>query len=209
MSRDSYRRVARWYDRLFESLNVDLWSIGMTMLSLQEGMSVLDVGCGTGVQLDLYQRAGCKAFGIDTSPAMLEVARQRLGERADLYPGDASDMPYPARTFDLIVCTMTLHAMPGAIRSTVINEAKRALKIDGRILLADFHPGPIQLPMGWFTKSIILGFEMAGGREHFKNYRDFMSHGGLPTLIAAHGLVVEEERIVKGGNMGLFLLRLE
>lgn len=209
MSGDSYRRVARWYDRLFESLNVDLWSMGMTMLSLQEGMSVLDVGCGTGVQLDLYQKAGCKAFGIDTSPAMLKVARQRLGERADLYLGDASDMPYPARTFDLIACTMTLHAMPGAIRSAVINETKHALKTDGRILLADFHPGPIQPLGGWFTKSVILGFEMAGGREHFKNYRDFMSHKGLPTLVATHGLVVEKKRIVKGGNMGLFLLRLE
>jgi ubiquinone/menaquinone biosynthesis C-methylase UbiE len=209
MSADSYRRVAKWYDRLFESFNAGLWSIGIQMFPPQEEMSVLDVGCGTGSQLSLFQQAGCKVFGIDTSPAMLEVARQRLGDRAELYLGDASDMPYPDRSFDLITSRMTLHEMPGAMRSAVLIEMKRTLKENGRILLVDFHPGPVRLPGGWLTKSIIVGVEIAAGRRHFKNYRDFMSQKGLPALIAAHGLLVEKERIVSGGNIGLFLLRLE
>ena len=65
------------------------------MLPPREGMDVLDVGCGTGIQLASYQEAGCRVSGIDASQAMLNVARRRLGERADLQLGDAARMPYP------------------------------------------------------------------------------------------------------------------
>lgn len=209
MRTDPYRRIAKWYDTLFEPLNAGLRSIGMKMFSPKEGMLVLDVGCGTGIQLELYQEAGCKVFGIDPSPSMLEVARQRLGDRADLYLGDASDMPYPDETFDLITATLTLHEMTSAMRSAVMNELKRSLKKDGRILLIDFHPGPILLPKGLLPKILIVFLEIAAGRENFKNYRDFMTHKGLPSLIETHRLSVEKEKIVGGRSFGLLLLQLE
>jgi ubiquinone/menaquinone biosynthesis C-methylase UbiE len=99
--------------------------------------------------------------------------------------------------------------MPRAVRSAVINESKRTLNEDGRILLIDFHPGPIQPLKGWLNKSIITFAEIAAGREHFKNYRDFMANKGLPELISTHGLSIDKEKIVSGGNIALFLLRSE
>jgi demethylmenaquinone methyltransferase/2-methoxy-6-polyprenyl-1,4-benzoquinol methylase len=89
----------------------------------------------------------------------------------------------------------------------VISEAKRTLKEGGRILLIDFHPGPIRPLKGWISKSIITFAEIAAGREHFKNYRSFIANKGLPPLISTHGLSVDAEKIVGGGNIALFLLR--
>jgi demethylmenaquinone methyltransferase/2-methoxy-6-polyprenyl-1,4-benzoquinol methylase len=138
---------------------------------------------------------------------MLQVAHNRLGESANLYLGDASNMPYADKEFDLIIISTVLHEMPRSVCSAVINESKRTLKEDGRILLIDFHPGPIQPLKGWLSKSIITLAEIAAGQEHFKNYRDFMDNKGLPELISTHGLSIDKEKIVSGGNIALFLLR--
>jgi ubiquinone/menaquinone biosynthesis C-methylase UbiE len=207
MKVDPYKKVAKLYDRLFEPLNNGLRAIGMKMCPPREGMTVLDVGCGTGIHLERYQKAGCTVFGIDQSPSMLEVAENRLRENANLHMGDASEMPYSDNQFDLIIISTVLHEMPRAVRSAVINECKRTLKKEGRILIIDFHPGPIRPIKGWLYKSIISVAEMAAGRKHFNNYRDFMENKGLPGLISAHGLSMDKEKIVSGGNIALFLLR--
>jgi ubiquinone/menaquinone biosynthesis C-methylase UbiE len=138
---------------------------------------------------------------------MLQVAYNRLDESANLYLGDASNMPYADKAFDIIIISTVLHEMPRAVRSAVINESKRTLNEDGRILLIDFHPGPIQPLKGWLNKCIITLAEIAAGREHFKNYRDFMTNKGLPELISTHGLSIDQEKIVSGGNIALFLLK--
>ena len=85
MTEDPYRRVANIYDRLFESLNSGLRLLGVRMFLPKKGMKVLDVGCGTGIQLDMYRRFNCKLYGIDTSPSMLDVASSRLGGRPISY----------------------------------------------------------------------------------------------------------------------------
>ncbi len=206
---DPYKRVARIYDRLFEPLNSGLRSLGLKMFPPREGMRVLDVGCGTGVHLEHYQKAGCDVYGIDLSPSMLQVARKRLGESANLHMGNASKMPYSDKSFDLIIMSEVLHEMPRTVRSTVLEESKRTLKEDGRILLIDFHPGPIRPFRGWKYKSIITLAEIMAGRRHFKNYRDFMAHKGLPGLISSHGFFIVKEKIVGGGNMTLLVLSSE
>jgi ubiquinone/menaquinone biosynthesis C-methylase UbiE len=204
---DPYKKVAKFYDSLFEPLNKGLRSIGLKMFPPKEGMFVLDVGCGTGIHLERYHKAGCEVFGIDLSPSMLQVARDRLGASANLHLGDASNMPYSDRMFDLTIMSTVLHEMPPDVQTGVIDESIRTLKDDGRILLIDFHPGPIKPLKGWINKSIITTAEIAAGRKHFKNYRHFIKNKGLPVLISAHGLSVGQEKIVGGGSIALFLLR--
>ncbi|NIV98166.1 methyltransferase domain-containing protein, partial [Candidatus Saccharibacteria bacterium] len=153
--KDPYKRFSGWYDTIFEPLNSGLRAIGMKMFPAQAGMKVLDIGCGTGAHLRLYQNAGCEVFGIDTSPSMFEQANEKLGEEANLHFGDASNMPYPDNQFDLIVSSTVLHEMPPEVRSDVLEEAKRVLRKGGHILLIDFHTGPFKPLKGWFYKSII------------------------------------------------------
>ncbi|MBM4347620.1 MAG: hypothetical protein FJ107_05745 [Deltaproteobacteria bacterium] len=56
-------------------------------------------------------------------------------------------------------------------------------------------------------KAIILLFEVVAGREHFKNYRDFLKKKGLPELIGAFKLVVETKKMISGGNIALFIMK--
>ncbi len=181
--------------------------MGLRMFLPKKGMSILDVGCGTGSFLEFYLRYQCQLYGIDTSPAMMEIARQRLGENADLYLGSATEMPYPEGHFDLIVSMLVLHEMDQPIRLAVLEEMKRVLKPDGRILLIDFDPGPLEFFEGWRTKAIIILSEIAAGRQHFKNYRHFMSTSGLDTLTDTAGLSEVKHKIVGGGPLKLALLK--
>ena len=71
--------------------------------------------------------------------------------------------------------------------------------------LIDIHPGPYQLLQGWFSKAIILASELAAGQEHFRNYRHFITKGGLSTLANQHALKVEKRRILAGGTFALYL----
>lgn len=208
MDNDPYHKSARSYDKFIEPFNTIVRQIGLKMYPPREGMRVLDVGCGTGTNLSLYHPAGCEVFGIDLSPTMVEMARQKLGDRAEIHLGNASQMPYEDNLYDLVTTMMTLHEMSDQIRFTVMSEMVRVVKSKGYILVTDFHPGPIRFPKGWMYKSIALFFEIAAGKEHFKNYRQFLANGGLPGLIKSSKLNVENKKIVSGGNLGIYLLSL-
>ena len=207
MNEDPYKRVAAFYDRLFEPMNRGLRVLGFRMFMPRRGGAVLDVGCGTGSHLEMYQRYGCRLHGIDTSQSMLELAKARLGESAELRFADATQMPYETGFFDLVICMLALHEMDDGVRSGVIGEIKRVVKRDGRILFVDFHPGRPRSFDGWRSKLVILLSEVAAGRRHFRNYRHFISIGGLRHLIEESQLSIEKEKIAGDNAMALVLLR--
>jgi ubiquinone/menaquinone biosynthesis C-methylase UbiE len=208
-SGDPYAKKAKGYDAFVEPFVSVLRVIGMKMFPLDKGMSVLDVGCGTGTLLKLYQKTGCTIVGIDASPSMLEIARAKLTKRAELHLGDASNLPFPDELFDLTLAMFILHETPASIRSSVIKEAKRVTKRSGRFLAIDYYPGPARFPWGWLYRIVTFFLELLAGREHFQNYRDFMVKGGLQPLIAANGLTIDKKKIVGGGTAGLYLLRCD
>ncbi len=207
MSPDPYRRWSKAYDALTEPCNAGLRHLGLKMAPPRRGLRVLEIGCGTGTNLLNYRQAGCDVFGIDLSPAMLAVAQRKLGPLARLHRGDATHMPYPDAVFDLAIAMLTLHEMPRAIRPTVLAEMLRVLRPKGRVLLIDFHPGPLRFPKGHGIRSFILMIERIAGREHFQNYRDFIARGGLPPLIADGRMQIAQQKIVSGGNLVLFQVR--
>jgi ubiquinone/menaquinone biosynthesis C-methylase UbiE len=101
---------------------------------------------------------------------------------------------------------LSLHEMSSETRAAVLNEMKRVLKNDGRLLLIDFHPGPYQPLHGWISKAIIFFSELAAGREHFKNYRQFMATDGLSTFMAQQEMKIEKESILAGGTFAVRLV---
>ncbi len=112
MPSDPYQRLSKAYDTFTEPFNTGLRHLGLKMAPPKPGMRILEVGCGTGTNLQIYGQAGCEVFGIDLSPAMLRVASRKLGQRARLNRGDATCLPYPDGVFDLVIAIITAPSSP-------------------------------------------------------------------------------------------------
>ena len=203
--KDPYRKIARFYDAVVEPFNATLRSYVVKVARPTEGMKVLEIGCGTGTNLELFADAGCEVAGVDLSPSMIDLAKKKLADRADLRLGDASEMPFADGSFDLVLSFLTLHEMPTDIRSPVLQEMVRVAGPAGKVLLIDYHPGPLHIPKGWFYKSVIYAIEFGAGWEHFQNHRDFLARKGLPALMTDNGLSVTKERVLAGGNIHVVL----
>jgi len=72
------------------------------LLAPVEGERLLDVGCKTGNNLLFFRRKGCNVTGLDSSPSMLETARNKLGYRADFHTGNPEDLPFSDDEFDIV-----------------------------------------------------------------------------------------------------------
>jgi SAM-dependent methyltransferase len=73
----------------------------LDLTGVAAGMTVLDVGCGSGVFLRAAADRAAHAAGLDASGALIEIARTRVPE-ADLSVGDLQFLPYEADRFDLV-----------------------------------------------------------------------------------------------------------
>jgi ubiquinone/menaquinone biosynthesis C-methylase UbiE len=148
----------------------------------QAAGDTLEVAIGTGLNLPHYA-AEVRLTGVDFSPAMLELARRRaaqIGRPVDLRESDASALPFAADSFDTVVCTYGLCAIPDDGRA--VSEMKRVLRPGGLLLLADHVAGA-----AWATRAIQRFFEVFTvplQGEHFLRRPLY--------LVEAEGLDVEQ-----------------
>ncbi|MCB9797212.1 MAG: methyltransferase domain-containing protein [Alphaproteobacteria bacterium] len=149
--------VTKNYDRL--SGSYDLWSRWLVdpltdlpalreravqSLGLTPGARVLDIGCGTGLNLPLLASRvgpGGRVVGLDYSPGMLEQARRRAARegwtQVELVQGDAAELAGVGGPFDAALSTWALGIvddLPGALRRAV-----EVLEPGGRLAVLDLH----------------------------------------------------------------------
>lgn len=139
----SLERMRRHWDR--QSAGYDqkmdraerLFGDTRTWVCRQATGQVLEVAVGTGLNLGLYPD-DATLTGMDLSPAMLDVARRRaseLGRDAELRVGDAQRLEFDDASFDTVVCTFGLCAVPDD--GGAVDEMVRVLRPGGLLLLAD------------------------------------------------------------------------
>ncbi len=120
----------------------------------QEGVSVLEVGCGPGhLSVRLARRHGLDVTGVDLDAAMIERARanaDRGGDGDERRPsfqvGDAASLPFPDGSFDIVVSTLSMHHW--ADPTAGLAEIGRVLRPGARALIWDFRPGVRPHPFG-------------------------------------------------------------
>lgn len=82
----------------------------LELVSPLAGEALLDVGCGTGNYLRLFQQKNCSLTGIDSSDTALALARSKLGHRCELVQGNATDLPFSDNEFDVVTLINGLQA---------------------------------------------------------------------------------------------------
>lgn len=103
------------------------------------GQRVLDAGCGHGPLFAELRSRGATVSGFDLSPAMIRIARERLGDQADLRVADlAAPLPYADAEFDLVIVSLALHYVEDW--GPTLAEFRRVLRPGGRLLVAIIHP---------------------------------------------------------------------
>lgn len=131
-------------------------------LDAAPGMAVVEVGCGTGRNLELIAGAwpGVACHGFDISSEMLKSAGARLGTRARLAQGDAtrfdSSVLFGRGGFDRVVLSYTLSMIPGW--QAALGQAAAALIPGGVLHAVDFGdlsglPSPLRGALrAWLAK---------------------------------------------------------
>jgi len=143
-----YERMAGGYDRMIATWERLLFTDGRRWVCSQARGDVLEVGVGTGRNLDAYP-AGVRLIGIDLSPAMLGLARakaRQLGVDVDLQLGDAQALSFASESFDTVVVTLALCAVPDDRQA--IHEAARVLRPGGRLVWLEHVRSPVA-PVHW------------------------------------------------------------
>lgn len=110
-----------------------------SLLGNVTGRHVLDAGCGSGPTLVDLIEGGASVVGIDGSPALIDIARHRLGPDVELRVADLGDpLPFDDAVFDDVVCSLALHYLKDW--QSPLAEMKRVLRPGGRVILSVEHP---------------------------------------------------------------------
>ncbi len=155
---------------------------------IEQPLSLLDVGCGTGHYVAEYRRRGYQAAGVDGSADMLVYA-QKLNPQANLRQADVDALPFPDGSFDRVLCIEVLRYLPDA--TLCIQEMARVLKPGGSCL---FTATPLFNLNGYFLVNRIAGLARVGNlvrlRQFFTTTRQIRSQcrtaGFLPPRV--HGV---------------------
>ncbi len=138
-ARELFAPLGPRYDRVGATLSFGQdprWRRTMVSRVPCDGGTVLDVATGTGLVAEQLLARGHRVTGLDQSPDMLAVARQRFGGRVELVEASATDIPFPDASFDHLTFTYLLRYVddPGA----TLVELARVVRPGGTIASLEF-----------------------------------------------------------------------
>ncbi len=152
------------------------------LAKIQPGDQVLDAACGTGsltLTAQSYTGPSGKVYGIDASPEMIEVAKQkasRSGQPVVFDLGLIEQLAFPDATFDVVISRLAIHHLPDDLKRRGFAEILRVLKPGGHLLIADFSP-----PSNPILKHVMA--ILVGHRMMHSNIQS------LPPMLASAGFV--------------------
>jgi len=182
----------------------------------------LDVCCGTGTQLrghislvrvpvldpdssvGRFPDLDKPVFGLDLSFGFVRYAAGRA-PGVPFVCGDASCLPFKDNTMRAVSVSFGLHDKSKALRSGILDEARRVLGPGGKLIAVDFeNPWNARSTLGMlFARAI----ERLAGHEHFANGREFLKRGGLRAFLRESGFVEVSRRDVATGSLGIVVAR--
>lgn len=161
-------------------------------MRLEPGMSVLDLGCGTGTLAIRIKQTepAVSVVGLDPDPDILRIAASKAehaGVDLELRRARAEKVPFEDHQFDLVVSSLAFHHLPPNVKRMALSEAFRVLRPGGRMSIADFGPPRTRVGL-----AATLPIRLLDGQTTADNFL-----GRLPSLIEGAGFsdVKEVRRI--------------
>ncbi len=185
---------AGFYDKL---VNIVSWGKARKLraqiadkVPCKRGDKVLDVGCGTGDQAILVKHLvgdSGEVYGSDASPKMIEIAQNKaeisnidVNFQVDLI----ENISHSDASFDVVMNSLVMHHLPGALKSIGVNEFYRVLKPGGSVYIVDMEPDGGGSPFQRFTDLMI---HLHGGRKKLRNnvqqLRPLLEEAGFKDII--------------------------
>lgn len=193
--RRHWDKQAPSYDRVMGVFDRVLFGDSREWVCSRASGDVLEVAVGTGLNLPLYSR-DVTLSGVEWSPGMLARAQRRVQEldrHVSLLEGDARSLPFSESSFDAVVCTFSLCAIPEEPRA--IAEMARVLRPGGRLLLAD-HVTSTSRPVR-VVQGLAERITVPTGGEHFVHRPlDEMRSAGLDVEASQRFKLGVVERLV-------------
>lgn len=132
-----YARWAPRYDGPNPAIAREQPIVHGMLAELPRGVA-LDAACGTGRHTAKLVELGHQVIGVDTSEAMLAIAREKVGKEVSLRVGRLEQLPVDDASVDLVTCALALTHVSDL--GPVMREFARVLRPGGRVLISDIHP---------------------------------------------------------------------
>ena len=142
-------------------------------LPRQPGAKVLDLGCGTGLELEEYfaQNPAAEVTGVDLCRPMLEELKAKFPEKnLDLRCESYFDTDLAPESFDAAVSVESLHHFPAEKKLGLYRKLRAALKDGGRFILTDYFAESEELEKEYFENLEALMREQGLDKGSFYHY---------------------------------------
>ena len=159
---------------------------------------ILDLGCGTGLELEEYfaRNPGASVTGIDLSDVMLDALKAKFPDKAlTVIQGSYFDVPLGENRYDGAVSVESLHHFPAEMKAALYGRLCAALKAGGVFVLTDYFAESPELERQYFQEFEAMKAELAPGDETIYHYdtpltveheMDILRRAGFREVSAVH-----------------------
>ena len=167
-----------------------------SLLPKDPGAAVLDLGCGTGLELEFYVRENptAKVTGIDLSEGMLASLREKFaGKEITLIRGSYFDVPLGKACFDGAVSVESLHHFTQEEKTDLYRKLAAALKPGGYFVLTDYFAWDDEDEAHWYWELLRLKTESGIADREFYHYDTPLTVAHETEALLAGGFAKVEE----------------
>lgn len=155
-----------------------------TIENVRKRGRLLDVGCGTGIFLNMARKRGWEVSGVDVSDYAAHIAKERFGLQVDLRP--LTEIKFPSGYFDVITLWDSIEHFSHP--SLYLREINRILKHDGILILNTPNENSLSRTIARLLYHVSFGlFKYPARRLYHKYHSYYFSEQTIKALLADSG----------------------